>query len=328
MKSVATYRMSSLRIMCSAIFLAFSLLAHFPATAQTIGIDSGTATEETQPQADATTAPAEAPDGAVSGMGDINLYPRRIVIDQRQRIATVGLYNKIAAPGEYEISIRDMVMTSEGGLFPVGNLPEGVSAERLQPAGEMLRWSPRRVRLLGNEAQTVRVMARPPADLPDGEYRSHFMVVSTPPGVDDGFSIENATGNADGTGIGVRIRPRFALSIPVIMRVGETTLDVGLEGMGLTEADEGTAISMTITRSGTRSAYGDVLVTMPGSAEPVAIARGVGVYPEIDSRTLSLQLNSEFDASLLQRGSILTVQFVDDDFVPGNILASRDFVVP
>lgn len=278
--------------------------------------------------ASAQPAPAKPPEGSVGGMGDVNLYPRRIVIDRRQRIATVGLYNKTPDDGEYEISVIDMVMTPDGQVHRVDDLPPGVSADRLRPSSSMLRWSPRRVMLRGSEAQTVRIMARPPADLPDGEYRAHFMVVSVPGDMDEGFSIEDTAGRGGaGKNIGVTIRPRFGISIPVILRVGETTLDVGLDGLALVDTPNGKAVSVTISRSGTRSAYGDIIVTAPGSGHPVALARGVGVYPEVDARQLALPVSKEFDPSLLKPGTSLTVTYVDDDVVPGETLARREFVV-
>jgi len=276
-------------------------------------------------------APLAIPDGAVGGMGDINLYPRRIVIDRRQRIATVGLYNKTINSGDYEIAIVDMVMSPSGGVHRLDNLPPGVPTERLKTASAMLRWSPRRVTLRGSEAQTVRIMARPPADLPDGEYRSHFMVVSVPPDVDQGLSIEDAlAGTATGgDSIGVSIRPRFGISIPVIVRIGETTLGVGLESPRLVDLAGGSkGIVVTVTRSGTRSAYGDIIVTAAGRAEPVALARGIGVYPEVDSRQVVLALDEGVDPAQLRPGTQLTMTFVDDDFTPGETLARQEFVVP
>jgi len=275
-------------------------------------------------------APGAAPEGSVGGMGDINLYPKRIVIDARQRIASVGLYNRAAALGEYEISVTDMLMTPDGQVFPLDNLPPGVSADRLSPASAMLRWSPRRVALQASEAQTIRIMARPPAELPDGEYRSHFMVVSVPADVDQGLSIEEAAGAGDGRadGIGVVIRPRFGISIPVILRVGETTLDVGLQVDGLVDGEGGKALALTVLRSGTRSAFGDITVTMPGGGDPVAVTRGVGVYPEVDSRRVVIPLDPAFDLARLRSGMVLTVTYVDDDFAPGTTLARQDFVVP
>ena len=46
---------------------------------------------------------------------------------------------------------------------------------------------------------------------------------------------------------------------------------------------------------------------MPGSAEPVALSRGVGVYPEVDSRQVRIGLNPAFDRTLLRPGTVLSV---------------------
>ena len=271
----------------------------------------------------------EVPEGSVGGMGDINLYPRRIVMDRRQRIASVGIYNKTAFAGDYEVSVTDMVMTETGRVIPLDNIPAGLEVGEVKTASQMLRHSPRRVALGGSDAQTVRIMARPPADLPDGEYRAHFMVVSVPDNIDEGFSIEDAVNDqaAEEGSVGVTIRPRFGISIPVIVRIGETTLEVGLEDIAFVQGPNGPLLSMTITRAGTRSAYGDVVVTVPGQDVPLVEAKGIGVYPEIDARRVNLALNPEFDLTQLQPGMQLTASFLDDDVAPGELLAKRDFVV-
>lgn len=303
-----------------------------PAQAQSLALeaaDEAIEEPETAP-APPEVKPGEAPDGSVGGMGDINIYPRRIVLDRRQRVASVGLYNKMPADGEYEISVVNMVMTDSGKIIPFSNLPENTDTSRVKTAGDMLRWSPRRVLLPGSEAQTVRIMARPPADLPDGEYRAHFTVVSVPADVDEGFSIDDALTTADkGAGnVGVTIRPRFGISIPVILRIGETTLEVGLQDFAFSQAKDGVQVSLTVTRKGTRSAYGDLIITAPGQDEPLVMARGIGVYPEIAERRLQLAVNPEFDLGRLGPGTILTATFVDDDVAPGNTLARQTFVVP
>lgn len=313
----------SFALACAAV----ALIGAQPALAQ--DIQPSSASPETASSAPPLpqVAAGAVPEGSVGGMGDINLYPRRIVLDQRQRIASVGIYNKTAHDGDYEISVADMMMTREGRLIPLDNLPAGLSASEVKTASEMLRWSPRRVMLPGSEAQTVRVMARPPAGLPDGEYRAHFSVVSIPDTIDEGFSIDDAVNGTDaGAGnVGVTIRPRFGISIPVIMRIGQTTLEVELDDVALVDTGQGKVLALTIARSGTRSAYGDVVVTAPGQDEPFVIARGIGVYPEIDSRDVRLPINPDFDLSKLQPGTMLTARFIDDDVAPGQVLASKDF---
>lgn len=316
-------------------FLGFgALCCAMPIMAQSLALEGASeAADEVEvepPLALPEAAPGQAPEGSVGGMGDINIYPRRIVMDQRARVASVGLYNKMPYEGEYEISLANMVMTDTGRIIPFSNLPEGLDTSNVKTASDMLRWSPRRVLLLGSEAQTVRIMARPPADLPDGEYRAHFTVVSVPSGVDDGLSIDDAIGGEEQVAgkVGVTIRPRFGISIPVIVRVGETTLEVGLTDFAFSKGEGGAQVALTINRSGTRSAYGDLIVTAPGQDEPLVVARGVGVYPEIASRKVQLAVNPAFDLGKLRSGMTVTATFIDDDVTPGATLARQTFVVP
>jgi len=275
------------------------------------------------------TEPAKPPEGSVGGMGDINLYPKRVVIDQRQRIATVGLYNRTAESGDYKIDIRDMMMTPEGRLVDLNSVTDPAQKARVRTASAMLRWSPRRVELKGNEAQTVRIMARIPPDTPAGEYRSHFSAIAIPPVGEGGLSIENAAGEGAPNSIGVRIMPRFGISIPVIVRVGETTLNVRMSDIQLGLLPDGRkAIQLTLSREGTRSAFGDIAVKAAGESKPVALIKGIGVYPEIDSRTVTIPVNPETDPRLIASGTRLTLTYTDDDFDPGSVLARQEYVVP
>lgn len=272
-------------------------------------------------------APPPPPEGSVGGLGDVNLFPRRVVINGRREIATIGLYNKTTNDGDYEIKIVDMAMTPEGRLLAFDNGVDEATKAGVKTASAMLRHSPRRVTLRGSESQLIRVMARAPAELPPGEYRSHFLVSAIPP-LNQGFSIENAVGTANANGIGVTIRPRFGISIPVIVRIGETTLDVGITDPSiLTDSDGSKAVSFTVTRSGTRSAYGDVIVTAPGASGPVAIARGVGIYPEVDSRQVIVPFEEGVEPRFFAPGARLKIEFIDDDFEPGKKLAVQDFQV-
>lgn len=281
--------------------------------------------------AQAQPAPAAAagqpPAGAVGGMGDVNIYPKRIVIDDRHRLGTLGLYNRSTSAGEYDISLTDKLMTPDGNLTELASVTDPAARARVRSAAALLRWSPRRASLGGSEAQTVHVMVRIPPDLPGGEYRSHFAIVSVPP-VADGLSIDDAAGAAPDQGIGVRIVPRFGISIPVIVRVGPTTLSAGLTGLSLAAGPQGKTIRLTITRSGTRSAFGDITVTAPGTKAPVAEVLGVGVYTEVTERQVQIPVNPKADPRLYAPGARLTVTYTDDDAEPGKILARQEFIVP
>jgi hypothetical protein len=273
---------------------------------------------------------APAPEGSVGGMGDINLYPKRVVLQGRDRIASVGLFNRAASEGRYDIVVSDMMMTPLGNIVELGSVENPEEKARVKTASALLRWSPRKIVLPASAAQTVRIMARIPPDLPPGEYRSHFSVVQIPPGGEGGgFSVDDMSEQSASRSVGVRITPRFGISIPVIVRVGETTVQAGLRDLAVKTLSDGRkVVALTITRSGTRSAYGDITVMAPGQPKPVAIIKGIGVYPEVDSRPVNVPIDLNVPASAYAPGAKLMVTYTDDDYRPGEILARQDFVVP
>ena len=274
-------------------------------------------------------AQATAPSGSVGGLGDINLFPKRVVLDSRVRVASIGLFNKSINPGDYDILVSDRMMNEDGQLVDLAGVTDPAVKARVKAASGFLRWSPRKVALRGSEAQTVRVMARITPDLPPGEYRSHFQAIAIPPLASDGASIEEARGGQASGGIGVRILPRFGISIPIIVRVGATTLTAGLKDFALAKTADGQpALRFTITREGTRSAFGNIVVTTPGAKKPLAEIKGIGVYPEISQRHVVVPLDPAAMTGPLHAGTRLTITYIDDDFAPGKNLARQEFVVP
>ena len=280
------------------------------------------------PAPEAGAVKAQAPQGSVGGMGDINIYPKRIVINERQRISSVGLFNRTTNKGDYQIEVSDMMMTAEGRLVDFASVTDPAARAKLRAASGMVRWSPRRVTLAGNEAQTIRLMARVPPGTPPGEYRTHFAAVAIPP-VGAGTTIEQATGQGGPGGISVQLVPRFGISIPVIVRIGATTLTVGIRDIAIVQAPSGgKALQLTLVREGTRSAFGDIAVKAPGAKKPIAEIKGIGVYPEIDQRTVQVPFDAALDPRLYARGAKLSVTYTDDDFAPGSNLARQEFTVP
>lgn len=262
-------------------------------------------------------------------MGDINLFPKRLVITPRDRIATIGIYNKSAATGDYDITVADMMMTPDGQLVPLDTVKDPAERAKVKGASQLLRWSPHRVELQGNEAQTIRIMARIPPNFPPGEYRSHFTVISEPMDDGQGLSIEEAAGQMKPGTLGVHIVPRFGISIPVILRVGETTLTTGLSDLAVKSLPGGhKAIAVTISRQGTRSAFGNIEVTAPGVKKPLALIKGIGVYTEVDARRIDIPVDPEADPAQLAPGRSLTVTYTDDDADPGKVLAAQQFTIP
>ena len=75
----------------------------------------------------------------------------------------------------------------------------------------------------------------------------------------------------------------------------------GIANGRLEQDADGQALAFDLSRTGDRSTYGEIRVTKPGSSEPVMVARGIAVYPEVDQRTVSLPVPPEVAAQLKGR---------------------------
>ncbi len=90
-----------------------------------------------------------------------------------------------------------------------------------------------------------------------------------------------------------------------------------------TDAD-GQSFAFDLSRSGDRSTYGEIRITKPGMAEPVMIARGIAVYPEVTKRTVSLPVPPEVAAQLTGPISVAYYESANDG---GALIAKTDMVL-
>ncbi len=159
-----------------------------------------------------------------SAWAELMLHPTRLVFDKNQRAAQIELINNGSTPATYRISLVNRRML-ENGQFEAADMP----APGEQFADPMLRYSPRQITLQPGGAQTVRVMLRKPAELAEGEYRSHLQFELLPE-VEGANSIESRAGGKD---IGVVLNTLVGASVPVIVRQGATNATVRLSGLAL-----------------------------------------------------------------------------------------------
>ena len=81
-----------------------------------------------------------------------------------------------------------------------------------------------------------------------------------------------------------------------------------LANVKLEKKDGKSAVGVDLSRSGTRSTFGEVRVFKAGVKDPVAIQRNVAVYTEVNSRHVSVPVDDKFKGSL--EGPV-TVQYVE-----------------
>jgi hypothetical protein len=234
---------------------------------------------------------------AVAGVGDLLVAPTRLVLDGRRGTELV-LNNIGEEPATYRISVEFRRMNPDGTLAEVKEpSPQEKAAE------DMIIYAPRRVTLAPREPQSIRIAARAPQGLPDGEYRVHLLFRAIPPAK----PVVAAAGEQS-KGLQLQLIPIYGVTIPVIVRLGHLEAKAGIANVKLDSQDGKPAISLDLSRSGSRSTYGEVRVLKAGLKDPVAIAKGVAVYTEVNSRRVTLPVA---DASKSQLAGPVTVQYVE-----------------
>jgi P pilus assembly chaperone PapD len=255
-----------------------------------------------------------------SAWAELMLHPTRLVFDKNQRAAQIELINNGSTPTTYRISLVNRRMT-ESGQFEAIDAP----APGEQFADPMLRYSPRQITLQPGSAQTVRVMLRKPAELADGEYRSHLQFELLPE-VEGASSIESQPGGKD---IGVVLNTLVGASVPVIVRHGGTNATMRLSGLALAREGKQPVLSLQFEREGNSSVYGDLAVTFTprgGKPQQLALVGGIAVYTPNRVRKAAVPLQAP-NGTALAHGTI-EVSYHDRPEAGGKLLSQASLELP
>ena len=234
--------------------------------------------------------------GILSAQGDLMIMPKRLVFDGSQRSQEINLANTGSDTAVYAISFVNYKMTEYGNFEQVENPEQG---QRF--AEDFLRYFPRRVSLAPNEAQTIRVQLTRTGNLEQGEYRSHmyFRAVEEQTALGEGEAQE-------GEGISVNIKTVFGISIPIIIRHGESTTKIELSNIELNSTEEKPKLSLLLNRTGNMSVYGNIKVdhvSPEGETTEVGMVKGVSVYTPNRKRNFSFELRNAGNVDL-SRGKL------------------------
>lgn len=217
--------------------------------------------------------------------GNLLITPRRVVFEGNLKTQELNLANTGKDTARYNVSIVQYRMKEDGSFEEISEPDPGQNF-----ADKYIRFFPRSVTLAPNEAQVVKMQLTKTNLLTPGEYRSHVYFRAVP--------VERALGEEekkpDSTGISVRLVPIFGITIPVIIRVGESNTKVSLSDLE-TEAvnDTLTHFRMTFNRTGNMSVYGDIKVnyySTEGKATEVGVVKGIAVYTPNQKRRFQMDL--------------------------------------
>ena len=223
----------------------------------------------------------------VTAQGNLLVTPKRVVFEGSKRSEELNLANVGSDSATYLISIIQIRMKADGS---VETITEPDTAQNF--ADKYLRVFPRRVTLAPNEAQTVKVQLTKTNELTPGEYRSHLYFRAVPN--------EKPLGEKEpfkDSSISVRLVPIFGISLPIIIRQGESTTKLSFSNASFQmESDSSPLLKITFNRSGNMSLYGDVTVnyiSLSGKVTKVGNIKGLAVYTPNTIRNFNLLLEKQ-----------------------------------
>jgi P pilus assembly chaperone PapD len=219
------------------------------------------------------------------------IYPTLIIFEGRERSATVTLTNRGDATGTFETSWSELEMTPEGGLLKV----DGDTPWSVQP---YVRYSPRRVTLEPSQSQVIKIALRRDQEAPEGEYFSHFRVL-TLNSQDLGGETEAEVEPSETDAV-IKITARSAVAIPIIWRNSQASPGATIKSVEIDP--ETNQLTVDVRRNGKLSVRGYLHVLGKTSdGEDAALADPVPliIYPSIDQRITAITLNDDVSAGAL-----------------------------
>lgn len=221
--------------------------------------------------------------------------PKRFVFEGNRRTQELNLGNSTNDSSQYIISVVEMRMREDGSFEEVKSLDSG----QLGATGH-IRVFPRYVVLGPNEAQTVKVQLVNRNKMAEGEFRSHIMIKAAPKKKPDYKKLEKMV-----TNLSVKLTPVFAITIPVIIRVGNYDARLNFSDVSFEllppENTGKTGIPRlygTLNRTGKMSVYGNLSidhVNNEGLVTHVGIAKGIAVYAPNAKRQFVIDLADNLD---------------------------------
>ena len=253
--------------------------------------------------------------GISFAQGDLMIMPKRLVFDGSERSQEVNLVNTGSDSAVYAISFIQYKMKEDGGFEQITEPEEGQ-----QFADDFLRYYPRRVSLGPNEAQTVKIQLTKTGNLKDGEYRSHLYFRA----VEKQTALGSEEAKEDQENISINIKTVFGISIPVIIRNGQTRAEIALNKISI-NTSEATTLSVDIERNGNISVYGNLSVKyISEEMEPVIIGtvKGIAVYTPNKKRQFSFELQNTENIDLTK--GKLEISYTSDD---GEVFANTIYAL-
>lgn len=208
----------------------------------------------------------------------IVVAPHHAFLDHRTRSGVIYLHNPGAEPEEVSISFVFGYPASDSA----GNVSVRFIEEPAPDDPSLAGWIrafPRRARVEPGATRAVRLLARPPAGLEDGEYWARAIVSSRP------AEPPPTPAETDGVEVGLTLEVRTV--IPVTYRKGSVSTGVAITGTEAAVVRDSLITRIGLRRVGNAAFLGTLHLSLTNAAGDTAISvdRQVAVYRELLRRT-------------------------------------------
>lgn len=238
------------------------------------------------------------------------VMPTKVFLDTKSRSFKISIKNKATESKWFSIKTVFYRMGKDGSMKKVDK-PEIEE----KSASKLIRFSPKRVFLKPDQEQIVRISLRKKPGLEDGEYRTHLFIV------EDELSDKPS---ASGLGkIGMDLRSRVAVAIPVLYRHGKVTHKIKMNQFKVAAEKDGKYLNFNLENTGNTFVFGtlEAYFVPEGDVDKrrkVLFIKGVSSY--LKNRSMKYKFNvSDKD---LKNGK-LEVFFREDDLRGGGLLVQE-----
>lgn len=131
-----------------------------------------------------------------------------VVLDERSRSGQIDLLSMTPSPVEFEVRPDDL-------------------PDKVNDGQDYLRWAPERTVVPANRSRPLRMVFRPPADLPAGEYIVRLAVQSREVDYEPDFGDSDSEEGDEGLSVGVALQPVLPVTVYIRHNVDSPSLSVG-----------------------------------------------------------------------------------------------------
>jgi hypothetical protein len=210
------------------------------------------------------------------GYARIDILPRKVVMESRDRSAEITVMNLFEQPSLMRVSIIHYRQNEDGSYT---KLDEPLS-DVFDPE-TIARFSPRQFILSPGGRQKIRLSLRKPADLPQGEYRFHVLVTR--------YDVEDDGSTKSNEGASIQLKMNMGVAIPDV--------SAKMENIRIIPASESSSgkpqLGLTIFRDGSAGSIGELQAfwTPKGAkSRKIGEITNMNVFSEIKRRDVVLPL--------------------------------------